>query len=75
MFFLCILAILGIFSLLNLTYLLQLKWGNWLYKNANKSWLRKIWWSEYDFYRNYDDERILLELLHARQKMMNNKEK
>lgn len=37
-----------------LSYWLQVKFGNWLYKNHNHSWLRKIWWSEYDFYRKKD---------------------
>lgn len=53
--------IIGVWSFINWTYLLQLKWGNWLYKNHNKSWIRKIWWSEYDFYRNFLEEQKIIE--------------
>lgn len=34
------------------SYYVQLWFGNWLYKNHNKSFLRKIWWSKYDITRN-----------------------
>jgi hypothetical protein len=62
------LIIIGIISFVNWTYKTQLKWGNYLYKIQKEkklpqklTFLRKIWWSEFDFYRDYDMEQMLLE--------------
>jgi len=56
---------LGIIFVVNLTYNLQLKWGNFLYELQYKNklgkfkFLRKIWWSEFDFYRDYEFEKYI----------------
>lgn len=57
------LILVGFVSITNITYKLQLLWGNALYVMQYKNqlprklyFLRKIWWSEFDFYRDYDFE-------------------
>jgi len=50
-----IIILIGLIGFLNITYHIQLWFGNWLFKYHKKSFLRKIWWSEFDIYRKKDE--------------------
>ena len=59
-------SLVGFISIINFTYKIQLKFGNWLFINYRNSWLRKLWWSEYDIYRNYDLEQEIIKIYQSK---------
>lgn len=67
-----ILEIVGVFCIIQTTLDLQLLFGNWLYKNHKNCWLRKIWWSEFDYYRNEELENEINKFIYEQTKSKTN---